>query len=302
MVSPKFTGFTVDFRPDRIAVITLNRPKVLNGFDWAVKRDLTELMTQLSYDNSADVVVITGGENFSAGDNFGNAEQRDASWDDATSQRIDRERHDSLSTYNSLRTISQSLNRAVRSLDKITIAAIDGYAIQSGMSLALACDFRIATPRAKIGSGTLRMGFLPDEGGHYFLVKLLGVARTKDFLLRNRMVSGEEALAMGLVHELAEPEELMDSALALAKELAEGPQVAMRLLNHAIDAAADMTFDQAAMDIAARTAISDHHPDAREGAAAFIAKPRRKPNFNEDRGESQHTEPSGTLPPRTPTA
>ncbi|MDB5714831.1 MAG: hypothetical protein JWO15_2228 [Sphingomonadales bacterium] len=286
-MNPRFAGFTLEIR-DRIAIITMNRPDMLNGFDWAMKRDMIEAMTQLSYDNETDVVVITGGAVFCAGDNFGKPEERDRSWEHAASQRIDRQRHDSLSTYNSLRTISQNMNRAVRALDKITIAAIDGFCIQSGLSLALACDFRIATPRAKLGSATLRMGYLPDEGGHYLLVQSLGVAKTKDFLLRSRIVTGEQALDMGLVHELAEPETLMDQAMALARELAEGPQVAMRLLKHAIDAAADLTFEQAGMDIAARTAISDHHPDAREGAAAFVAKPRRKPNFNVDRGDDPH--------------
>ena len=286
MVSPQFAGFTLDIR-DRIALITLNRAENLNGMDWAIKRDLTEALIQLSYDNESDVIVITGGTQFCAGDNFGKQNRTDV-WDKAVSQRIDRQRHDSLSTYNSLRTISQNLNRTLRAMDKLTIAAIDGYAIQSGLSLALACDFRIATPRAKLGSGTLRIGFLPDEGGHYLLVQALGVPKTKDFLMRNRIVSGTEALEMGLVTELAEPEALLDSALALARELAEGPQVAMRLLKHAIDNAPNMTFEQAGMDIAVRTAISDHHPDAKEGAAAFVAKPRRKPRFNVDRGDETH--------------
>jgi 2-(1,2-epoxy-1,2-dihydrophenyl)acetyl-CoA isomerase len=279
MLEQAYSGFTVDNGADGVCVITLNRPDRLNGFNWAVKRDLTEAMTQLSYDDTARIVVITGGENFSAGDDFGR--QSTDIWGEAKSQPVTRERHDSLSTYNSLRTISQGLNRAVRSLDKITIAAIDGYAIQSGLSLALACDFRLVTPRAKLGSGTLRMGYLPDEGGHFLLVQMLGVARTKDFLLRKKIVSGVQAFDMGLANELVEPDELMARTLAFASELAEGPQVAMRLLKHAIDNAADMTFEQACMDIAVRTAISDHHPDAKEGPAAFREKPRRKPVFNQ---------------------
>jgi 2-(1,2-epoxy-1,2-dihydrophenyl)acetyl-CoA isomerase len=279
VLETKYSGFTVDNRPDGICVITLSNPEKLNGFNWSVKRDMIEAMTQLTYDDRSRVVVITGGKNFSAGDDFGN--QHTDIWGEARSQPVSRERHDSLSTYSSLRTISQTMNRAVRNLDKLTIAAIDGYAIQSGLSLALACDFRIATTRARLGSGTLRMGYLPDEGGHFLLVQSLGVARAKDFLFRKRIVSGQEAAALGLVNEVVEPGDLMPKALALAAELAEGPQVAMRLLKHAIDNAADMTFEQACMDIALRTAISDHHPDAKEGAAAFKEKPRRKPKFNQ---------------------
>jgi len=284
MIDIDFTGFKLDIA-DRIAVITLNRPERLNGLDRPIKRDLTEAFIQLSYDNDADVVVITGGPAFSAGDRIEGLGEV-SGWGAAASQPVERTRHDNLAVYNSLRMVSQNLNRTLRSLDKLTIAAIDGYAIQSGLSLALACDFRIATPRAKLGSGTLRMGYLPDEGGHHLLVRLLGVAKAKDFLFRNRIVSGTEALQLGLVHELAEPDELQDKAMALARELADGPQVAMRLLKHAIDNAADLTFEQAGMDIAARTAISDLHSDAKEGAAAFVAKPRRKPNFNTDRGDT----------------
>src|SRR6202012_5920400 len=118
---------------------------------------------------------------------------------EARSQSFARERHDSLSTYSSLRTVSQNMTRAIRSMDKLTIAAINGFAIQSGFSLALACDFRFATPEAKLGSATLRMGYQPDEGGHWLLVQLLGVARTKDFLFRKRIVTGTEALELGLV-------------------------------------------------------------------------------------------------------
>ena len=280
MLETEYWGFTVDNRPDGICIVSFNRPSTLNGFDWAVKRDLTEAMTQLAYDNASRVVIFTGGDNFSAGDNFGN--QSTNIWGAAKSQPVTRERHDSLSTYSSLRAISQPMLRSVRNLDKLTIAAIDGYAIQSGLSLALACDFRIATSRAKLGSATLRMGYLPDEGGHFLLVQSLGVARTKDFLFRKRIVSGAEAHELGLVNEVVEPLELMPRALDLAAELAAGPQVAMRMLKHAIDNAADLTFEQACMDIAVRTAISDHHPDAKEGAAAFREKPRRKPAFNQE--------------------
>jgi 2-(1,2-epoxy-1,2-dihydrophenyl)acetyl-CoA isomerase len=117
--------------------------------------------------------------------------------------------HDTaLGTYNALRTISQQVNTAVRSLDKLTIAAINGVAIQTGFSLALACDFRIAAAGARMGSATLRFGLLPDEGGQYLLVQHLGFARALDFLMRKRIVTAEEALDLGLVTEVVAPESL----------------------------------------------------------------------------------------------
>lgn len=183
-----------------------------------------------------------------------------------------------IGSYDALRVISQSVNLAVRSLDKITVAAINGYAIQSGLSLALACDFRIASAQAQLGSATLRFGLLPDEGGQYLVVQLLGVARAMDFLIRKRMVTAAEALDLGLVHQVVPPGELLDRAIALARELAEGPQVATRLLKRSIYVAAETSFVHALEDIALRAAISDHHADAREGAQSF--RDKRAPAFN----------------------
>ena len=106
----------------------------------------------------------------------------------------------------------------------------------------------------------------------------MGVAKTMDFLMRKKIVSAEEALDLGLVHEVVESAELMERTMVLATELATGPQVSMRLLKRTIYNAAEMTWAHALDDIAAKTAISDHHPDAREGVAAF--RERREPKFN----------------------
>ncbi len=179
--------------------------------------------------------------------------------------------------------LSQTLNLAVRNLDKLSIAAVNGVAIQTGLSLALSCDFRIASTEALLGSGTLRYGLMLDEGGQFLLLQMMGLPKTLDFLMRNHIVSGEEALALGLVHETLPPERLMERALELARELArelaDGPQVAMRLLKRSVYNAAEQTFAHALDDIAAKTAISDHHKDAREGIAAFREK--RQPQFNQ---------------------
>jgi 2-(1,2-epoxy-1,2-dihydrophenyl)acetyl-CoA isomerase len=185
---------------------------------------------------------------------------------------------EAIGTYEGLRVHSQTVNSAIRNLDKLSIAALNGIAIQTGLSLALACDFRIASSDARLGSATLRFGLLPDEGGQYLLVQLMGVAKTMDFLMRKKIVPAGEALDLGLVHEVVEPGQLMERTIALAAELANGPQVAMRLLKRTIYNAAELSWAHALDDIAAKTAISDHHPDAREGVAAF--RERREPKFN----------------------
>jgi 2-(1,2-epoxy-1,2-dihydrophenyl)acetyl-CoA isomerase len=279
METGTFRGFEVELRDPGIALITFNQPERLNGMTQGMKRDLAETVAQAQMDDAVRVVVMTGsGRAFSAGDDI--TGRRPAG--DGAKQLmppIPPGHHNAAGTYEGLRWISQSLNAAVRALDKPTIAAINGVAIQTGFSLALCCDFRLASNDARMGSGTLRFALMPDEGGQYLLVQLLGVAGALDFLMRNRIVSGEEALALGLVHEALDPDRLMDRTMELATELANGPQVAMRMLKRSIYNAAHQTFEQACDDIAAKTAITDHHPDAREGVAAFREK--RAAHFNQ---------------------
>ena len=130
-----------------------------------------------------------------------------------------------------------------------------------------------------MGSATLRFGLLPDEGGQYLLVQLLGVAKTMDFLMRKRIVDAEEALRLGLVHDVVAADRLEAASMELATELANGPQVSMRLLKRSVYNAAELSWEQSLDEIAAKTGISDHHPDAREGVTAFHEK--RSAKFNQ---------------------
>ncbi|WP_447752244.1 enoyl-CoA hydratase/isomerase family protein [Sphingopyxis fribergensis] len=272
-----YSGFRLEVGDGGVALVRFDRPDRLNILDISAKRDLIEVLTQLQYSDACRVVVFIGeGRAFCAGDDVKGAFAEEQ-WEGARSQPVRKGRKGPIATYSSLRTISQQLNRTLLGFDKITIAAINGAAVQSGFSLALACDFRLAAEGAKMGSGTVRMGYLPDEGGHHLLVRLIGIARAKDLLLRGRLIAAEEAAALGLVTEIVAPDALEDRAKALAAEFARGPQVALRLLKNAIDSAADLSFEQAGMDIAARAAISDHHPDAEEGWRAF--RDKRRPDF-----------------------
>ncbi|HWA89825.1 MAG TPA: enoyl-CoA hydratase-related protein [Rhizomicrobium sp.] len=269
------SGFRTETCPPGIMVVTLDRPERMNALTQAMKRDLIELMTSAQMDDAVRVVVFAGaGRGFCAGDDLGRYH------DDAPDSvaKLGPGHKTPLGTANALRVYSQALNLAVRNLDKITIAAIGGPAIQTGLSLALACDFRIGSPKARLGSATLRFALLPDEGGHWLLVQHLGLARALDFLLRRRVASAEEALALGLLSEVVPEDRLMPRALALAEEMASGPQVAMRMLKRSVYNAAESGFALALDDIAARTAVTDHHPDAKEGAKSFAEK--RPPRFN----------------------
>src|SRR5262249_11491019 len=281
-------GFEVEMRPSGIALVTFNQPDRLNSMTQSLKRDLVETMQQAQLDDAVRVVVFTGsGRAFCAGDDVAGGYQALA--EPAQVPALVGDHRTPIGTYDALRLISQSVNLAVRSLDKLTVAAINGYAIQSGLSLALACDFRIASEEARLGSATLRFGLMPDEGGQYLVVQLLGVARAMEFLIRKRIVTAAEALYLRLVHaaevlhrglvpEVVPPAELLNRAMALAQELAEGPQVATRLLKRSVYVAAETSFLHALEDVALRTAVSDHHADAREGAQSF--RDKRAPVFN----------------------
>jgi 2-(1,2-epoxy-1,2-dihydrophenyl)acetyl-CoA isomerase len=271
-----FEGFTATLDEAGIQVVRFDRPETMNASTIGMKRDLVELLTQAQMDDAVRVLVFTGsGRAFWAGDDMKSYEHTAG----AAMRPIGAGHRTPLGTYDALRTISQAVNVAVRNLDKLTIAAINGFAIQTGFSFALACDFRIAARSARVGSATLRYGLLPDEGGHWLLVQHLGVAGTMDFLMRKRIVTADQALALGLVHEVVADDELERAAQDLAAELADGPQVAMRLLKRSIYSAADLAFPPALEDIATKTAISDHHADATAGARSF--RDKQPPRFND---------------------
>jgi len=292
MDTGNFRGFEVTKHDPGIALVTFNQPDDLNAMTIGMKRDIIEAMTQAQMDDGVRIVVFTGeGRAFCSGDggpymggdrpNPKGAKRsvlvppiKDP-WREAAQRG---RRISAMGTYDGLRTLSQSVNLAIRSLNKISIAAINGIAIQTGFSLALSCDFRIAAKTARMSSATLRFALQPDEGGHYLLVQLIGVAKTMEFLMRKHVVSGDEALELGIVHEAVDAERLMEHTMDLATELANGPQVAMRLLKRSIYNAAEQHMMEAFDDIATKTAVSDHHPDAREGIAAF--RDKRKPAFN----------------------
>jgi len=275
MDAETFEGFSTTLEELGILAVTFDRPETMNASTIGMKRDLVEVLTLAQMDDAVRVLVFTGsGRAFWAGDDM----KSYGATAGTTMAPIGAGHQTPLGTYDALRAVSQAVNVAVRNLDKLTVAAINGFAIQTGFSFALACDFRIAARSARMGSATLRFALLPDEGGQWLLVQHLGVARTMDFLMRKRIVTADEALELGLVHQVTTDDELTVAAMDLARELAEGPQVAMRLLKRSIYSAAELSFPHALDEIAAKTAISDHHADAKAGGQSFREK--RPPQFN----------------------
>jgi len=285
LVDGSYQGFDVATSGPGISVVTFNRPERLNAMGASTRRDLVEVLRVAQLDDDVRVIVLTGtGRGFVAGVNNRPAGPEDP----VLAPAVPAHSHVPVDLYSRLRLHGQDVPRVIRSVDKITVAAVNGFAIQLGLSMVLACDFAVAARSARLGSATLRMGWQPDEGGHWLLVEHLGVKRALEFLLRKEIVPAEEARQLGLVNEVVDDDGLMGRAMELAEELASGPQVAMRLLKRATYNAAALSFEQAGDDIASKTAISDFHLDARDGAPAFFD--RRPAVFNKWLEGSEETE------------
>jgi len=208
-----------------VALITLANGKV-NALSTAVLGQLEATAGRL-VDDGVGAVVITGGPRlFAAG-----ADISEFALDaDLSSFRIadaDRVRGIGAAFVSAL--------GAVAALPCPTIASVSGFALGGGCELALACDLRIASTRAKFGQPEILLGIIPGGGGTQRLARLVGPSRAKDLILSGRQVGAEEALAMGLVNRVVAPDELDDAALGWATELAAGPLDAMAIAKRVID-------------------------------------------------------------------
>ena len=239
----------VERRADGVAVVTLDNPKV-NALSTALLRELEDAAHALT-DQPPGAVVVTGGDRvFAAGadiSEFGGPEE---------AQRIGDQ-------------FLRSLN-AVADIPRATIAAVGGVALGGGCELALACDFRIASTRARFGQPEILLGIIPGGGGTQRLPRLIGPSRAKDMILTGRQVDAEEALRIGLADELCEPDVLFDRALERAAELARGPVLAHGLAKRAIDRGLDITLG-GGLDLEQQLFVEVFRTDdAKTGVQSFL--------------------------------
>ena len=248
----------VERRHDGVAVLRLDNPKV-NSLSLEVLRQLEGAADSLRT-NPPGAVVITGGERiFAAG-----AEISEFRSTEDPEQVISRAEAELLGQH-----FLRALN-AVADIPRATIAAISGFALGGGCELALACDFRIASEKAKLGQPEILLGIIPGGGGTQRLARLLGPARAKDLIFTGRQVRADEALAMGLVDEVVAPEQVLDRALDKAAALAGGAVVAQGLAKRAIDRGLDITLNgglDLEQQLFAEVFTTD---DARIGVQSFL--------------------------------
>ena len=248
-------------RDGAVAVVTIDRQDALNALDVSTLTELRDRLAMLAEDADVRALVLTGAGDraFAAGADIkymsGLDPEQALAWG----------------------ALGHEAGRLLETMPKPTIAAINGFALGGGCELALACDIRYASSRAKLGQPEINLGIVPGWGGTQRLVRVCGVGVAKDMIFSGRTVDADEALRIGLVNAVYEPDQLLararDAALELAAKSPVALALAKRLCNLALGA------DYAAGLVAEADAFGAlfSSDDAKEGLAAFVEK--REPKF-----------------------
>jgi enoyl-CoA hydratase/carnithine racemase len=249
----------IERRDHDVAVIRLDNPKV-NALSSTVLAQIEAAAAALVAERPGAVVVTGGDRVFAAGadiSEFGGREEA--------------------------RAIGAAFHRAfnaIADLPRVTVAAVSGYALGGGCELALACDFRIASEKARFGQPEILLGIIPGGGGTQRLPRLVGPAKAKDLILTGRQVDAEEALAIGLVDEVVPHDELHDRAVARAAELARGAVAAQALVKRAIDRGLDVAL-HAGLELEQELFVEVFGTDdARVGIKSFLEQGPGKAEFS----------------------
>jgi len=248
-------------RDGPIAIITVNRPKVLNALNSQTMDELRRAMLSFRYDDSVRAVVITGaGEKaFIAG-----ADINELAVQSPTSGRDHAMR-------------GQHVLDLIENLGKPVIAAINGYALGGGCELAMACTIRIAADTAKIGQPEINLGLIPGYAGSQRLPRLIGAGRALELLLTGEQITAPEAHRLGLVNRVVPAANLLAEARTLAAALAAKAPIAVRYIIDSVHKGLQMSFSDAQVFEATLFGLVASTEDMREGTRAFLEK--RKPEF-----------------------
>lgn len=247
---------------DGIAVVSINRPQVLNALNGQVFKEIRDIFEELGQDETVRVVILTGkgDKAFAAGSDV-------------------KEFADS--TFLEARDISIRNNAAqqvVANCPKPTIAVLNGYALGGGLELAMCCDIRIASEKARLGQPEIGLGFIPGGGGTQRLARIIGVARAKEMCFSGEPINAQRAYEIGLVNRVVPHDQLIDTAKDMAKNFAEKSSLILTFCKEAIDRGIEMNLENGlnyeTQLWAESFATEDHH----EGITAFLEK--RKAVFN----------------------
>ena len=248
-------------RDGAVAVLTINRPKVLNALNAQTVDDIRRAMLELRQDAEVRAVIVTGAGDkaFVAGADIGELATQDPTRGREMAMR------------------GQHVLDLVEQLGKPTIAALNGFALGGGCELAMACTFRVAADTARLGLPEINLGIIPGYAGTQRLARIVGRSQALELILTGRHVAAAEALALGLVTRVVPAATLMDEARALAAELAGKAPLAVRYALDAVTRGLDMPFSQGCALEATLFGLAVATEDMREGTRAFLEK--RKPSF-----------------------
>jgi len=251
---------------DGVAVLTLNRPARLNAMSRPMLDGLLEALPRLAEDPEVGVVVLTGaGRGFCAGGDV-KAMAEGTELGGVTLE----ERAQALRS-------RMEVSRWLHEMPKPTIAMVRGAAAGAGLSLAMACDMRMAGDSARFGTAFARVGYSGDFGGSFFLTRLVGTAKARELYYTAELLDAQQALALGLVNRVIPDARLAEETMVLASRLARGPRVAFRYMKRNMNAAESGALKEL-LDLEAwhhtRTGMTEDH---REAAKAFVDK--REPVF-----------------------
>jgi enoyl-CoA hydratase len=248
-------------RDGSVAILTINRPKVLNALNSLTVDELRRAVLELRRDREVRAIVLTG-----AGDK---AFVAGADINELATLRPTEGREHALT--------GQHVFDVIENLGIPVIAAINGYALGGGCELAMACTLRLASETAKIGQPEISLGIIPGYAGTQRLARLVGKGRALEMLLSGAPISAQEAERIGLVNRVVPPAELMTAARSLAQQLAAHAPTAVTYIINAVNRGLEMPFAEGAAFEATLFGLVTSTDDMREGTRAFLEK--RKPDF-----------------------
>jgi len=248
---------------ERVAILTLNRPERLNALNPEILEAINRTCETLRNDDSVWAVVITGaGRGFSAGADLRGGPRESSDKQPPRQERLD--------VYGWVGRLAMSL---YRTLDKPTIAAVNGVAAGAGMSISLACDMRIGTENTRFKTVFIERSLSPDSGMSFFLPRIVGYSRACDLVFTSRYVEAQEAYRIGLLDRLVPAAKLLDEALALANQIASWPPVAMQSARRVLQLSGDSTLEEQLRNETFGLSLARRAPhDMKEQRDSFIER------------------------------
>lgn len=241
---------------DGIGFITFNRPKVLNALNRKTMEELQDILTSARDDDSVRVLILTGAgeKSFVAGADIGEL---------AVQTPV---------TGKETAAFGQGVLHLLETIGKPSIAAINGFALGGGCEVALACSMRLASKTARLGQPEVKLGIMTGYGGSQRLTRLCGKGLAYELCLTGEMISAEEALRIGLVNHIYEPEALMPAAEALAKKIAANAPLSIKFTMEAIERGMEMPLAEGQYIETTLFGVLAATEDMREGTRAFLEK------------------------------